>query len=185
MGYDVNPARIIVGFEPGITPSRQLQVLSGLAAFDSVEINLSAEMAVVVLKPGTTCSKSENILKLLERKREVQYTLPTFYGYVLPTNKFDVELTSQSYYPDLQRLAKATKTRISGTNPMNGYYIVETDKRSRGNVFDMITVFSQKSYTWNSELKTIFYFPDFPLCDTCVIPFRNKPVITQASFTRK
>jgi hypothetical protein len=138
---------VIVGFNGTVSLQQQQQIfrqfkeIKGIIGPMNTE---SGEVTIVELRPGTNCAKTDKLIQGLENIASVRFALPGLQDGTY-WDEFYVFLAPTATEADLVQLTLSTNTKIVADPTVTGFgaYMISADKLSAGNVFEMITLFSQ------------------------------------------
>ncbi|MBK0403163.1 hypothetical protein I5M27_09215 [Adhaeribacter sp. BT258] len=139
---------VLIGFNSNVTLAQQQAMLSQYNIFEQLDGDFFSDsgiITIVKLNSTATCASVSSMINSLERKRQVNFAGPVFddpngiLAWIGQTNEIMVTLKDASYYPQLQRLARMTRTTIV-TNLWDETYLLSADKHSAGNALQMTSI---------------------------------------------
>jgi hypothetical protein len=158
---NVLPDRIVIGFREGLSAQQRSQVLSRYSFIDTVASSFhsgSADVTVLLLQPGLSCTQVERGLEALVTHPLVRYGNPVFnpnqeawdYGI---TNQVIVTLRPDYSRDDLEQVAQ--KYAVEVVDDLGGdTYVLSVDKRSGVSTLEAVNLIARSN-------KVVSCSPDF------------------------
>ena len=158
---------VLVGFKSSVSQAQKQAILAQYPIFDQLDgdyFSDSGIITIVKLNSNATCQTVGSMINSLEKKRQVHFAGQTLgdpngvLEWIGVTNEIMVTLKSPAYYPQLQHLARLTRTTIV-TNLWDETYLLSADKNSAGNTLQMTSVFNVSPFIALAEPNFLFQAP--------------------------
>jgi hypothetical protein len=157
----VLPDRIVIGFRDGLSAQQRSQVLSQYSFVDTVASSFhsgSADVTVVLLQPGLSCTQVERGLEALVAHPSIRYGNPVFnpnqeaWDYGL-TNQVIVTVRPEYSRADVEQVAR--KYAVEVVDDLGGdTFVLSVDKRSGASTLEAVNLIARSN-------KVVSCSPDF------------------------